>query len=91
MTPLQLLGVYSVSKTALLGLTKAAAKDLAPENIRVNCIAPGVVITKFSAGVSTSHCSFGIKTIGCYESLLLLVWWLWKSVLTFLQPTWARL
>ncbi|GFG38613.1 hypothetical protein Cfor_09219 [Coptotermes formosanus] len=70
--PLGLLGVYSVSKTALLGLTKAAAKDLAPENIRVNCIAPGVVITKFSAGVSTSHCSFGIKTIGCYESLLAL-------------------
>ncbi|KAH8270362.1 hypothetical protein KR018_008717 [Drosophila ironensis] len=45
---LQLLGAYSVSKTALIGLTKAAAKDLAPEGIRVNCLAPGVIKTKFS-------------------------------------------
>lgn len=57
----QLLGVYSVSKTALLGLTKAAAKDLASENIRVNCVAPGIVITKFSAAVSTSCCSLTIR------------------------------
>lgn len=49
--PIALLGVYSVSKTALLGLTKTAAKDLAPENIRVNCVAPGIVITKFSAAL----------------------------------------
>ncbi|XP_021935050.1 dehydrogenase/reductase SDR family member 4 isoform X2 [Zootermopsis nevadensis] len=52
--PLGLLGVYSVSKTALLGLTKAAAKDLASENIRVNCVAPGIVITKFSAALRES-------------------------------------
>jgi NAD(P)-dependent dehydrogenase (short-subunit alcohol dehydrogenase family) len=66
-----------VSKTALLGLTKAAAKDLAPENIRVNCVAPGIVITKFSAAVSISYCSLGIQTfISLNESLLLLVWWL---------------
>ncbi|EDW50559.1 dehydrogenase/reductase SDR family member 4 [Drosophila sechellia] len=44
----ELLGAYSVSKTALIGLTKAAAKDLAPEGIRVNCLAPGVIRTKFS-------------------------------------------
>uniref|UniRef100_B4N5H9 GK20583 n=1 Tax=Drosophila willistoni TaxID=7260 RepID=B4N5H9_DROWI len=44
----ELLGAYSVSKTALIGLTKAAAKDLAPEGIRVNCLAPGVIKTKFS-------------------------------------------
>ncbi|XP_005180869.2 dehydrogenase/reductase SDR family member 4 [Musca domestica] len=43
-----LLGAYSVSKTALIGLTKAAAKDLAPEGIRVNCLAPGIIKTKFS-------------------------------------------
>ncbi|KAF2899501.1 hypothetical protein ILUMI_06673 [Ignelater luminosus] len=46
--PMPLLGAYSVSKTALLGLTKAAATDLACENITVNCIAPGVVKTKFA-------------------------------------------
>lgn len=46
--PFSMLGAYSVSKTALFGLCQAAAVDLAPENIRVNCIAPGVIKTKFS-------------------------------------------
>lgn len=43
-----LIGAYSVSKTTLLGLTKAVSQQLAPENIRVNCIAPGIVETNFS-------------------------------------------
>lgn len=46
--PFPLLGAYSVSKTALFGLTKAAASDLAQHNIRVNCVAPGIIKTKFS-------------------------------------------
>lgn len=49
----QVLGAYSVSKTALFGLTKAAAQDLATENITVNCVAPGIIDTKFSSAVST--------------------------------------
>ncbi|MCR4771399.1 MAG: 3-oxoacyl-ACP reductase FabG [Oscillospiraceae bacterium] len=36
---------YSASKSATVGLTKALAKELAPSGIRVNCIAPGVVLT----------------------------------------------
>lgn len=43
-----LLGAYCVSKTALLGLTRAVAEQVAPLNIRVNCIAPGIIKTKFS-------------------------------------------
>ncbi|XP_003743672.1 dehydrogenase/reductase SDR family member 4 [Galendromus occidentalis] len=43
-----LLGAYSVSKTALLGLTRAAALQLAASKIRVNCVAPGIIKTKFS-------------------------------------------
>ncbi|XP_069702091.1 dehydrogenase/reductase SDR family member 4 isoform X2 [Periplaneta americana] len=52
--PLGLLGVYSVSKTALLGLTKVAARDVATDNIRVNCVAPGIVITRFSEALRQS-------------------------------------
>uniref|UniRef100_A0AAG5D701 Dehydrogenase/reductase SDR family member 4 n=1 Tax=Anopheles atroparvus TaxID=41427 RepID=A0AAG5D701_ANOAO len=52
--PFSLLGAYSVSKTALLGLTKAASQELAAENIRVNCIAPGVVQTKFAGALQES-------------------------------------
>lgn len=45
-------GAYSVSKTALFGLTKAAAVGCAKDNIRVNCVAPGIIETKFSKAVS---------------------------------------
>uniref|UniRef100_A0A8C8W0S6 Dehydrogenase/reductase SDR family member 2, mitochondrial-like n=1 Tax=Peromyscus maniculatus bairdii TaxID=230844 RepID=A0A8C8W0S6_PERMB len=44
----QELGAYNVSKTALLGLTRTLALELAPKNIRVNCLVPGVIKTDFS-------------------------------------------
>lgn len=48
-TPLLGLGPYNVSKTALLGLTKNLALELASKNIRVNCLAPGLIKTNFSS------------------------------------------
>lgn len=48
----QPLGVYSVSKTTLLGLTRALAGEVTNDNIRVNCVAPGIVATKFASVVS---------------------------------------
>nr|XP_011770529.1 dehydrogenase/reductase SDR family member 2, mitochondrial isoform X2 [Macaca nemestrina] len=42
------LGVYNVSKTALLALTRTPALELAPKDIRVNCLVPGVIKTDFS-------------------------------------------
>ncbi|XP_061080193.1 dehydrogenase/reductase SDR family member 4 [Conger conger] len=49
--PMPALGPYSVSKTALLGLTRALAPELASSNIRVNCVAPGVIKTRFSSAI----------------------------------------
>lgn len=46
--PSEFMGPYSVSKTALLGLTKALVPQLSRMNIRVNCIAPAVIKTRFS-------------------------------------------
>ena len=42
------LGVYSVSKAAVLMLTKVLAAELAGDAIRVNAIAPGLIETRFS-------------------------------------------
>ncbi|KAJ7313149.1 hypothetical protein JRQ81_004421 [Phrynocephalus forsythii] len=50
-SPFPALGPYNVSKTALLGLTRNLAFELRPRNIRVNCLAPGLIRTKFSSAL----------------------------------------
>lgn len=42
---------YSAAKGAVIALTKALAKELGPSGIRVNCVAPGVVLTDMCAGI----------------------------------------
>ena len=43
---------YSTSKAAIIGMTKALAKELGPSNIQVNCIAPGVIQTDMLNNIS---------------------------------------
>ena len=43
---------YSVTKAALIGMTKALAKELGPSGITVNAIAPGVIDTEMNGCLS---------------------------------------
>ena len=42
---------YSATKGAVIAMTKALAKELGPSGIRVNCVAPGVILTDMCASV----------------------------------------
>ncbi len=44
-------GIYSISKAAILSMTKAFAKELAPQGVRVNALLPGLTATKFAGAL----------------------------------------
>jgi len=43
---------YSASKAALIGLTKALAKEVSPSGVTVNCVCPGVIKSEMNARFS---------------------------------------
>jgi dehydrogenase/reductase SDR family protein 4 len=51
LSPQRGLGLYSVSKAALISLTKVMAAEWAADGIRANAICPGLIQTKFSAAL----------------------------------------
>jgi NAD(P)-dependent dehydrogenase (short-subunit alcohol dehydrogenase family) len=48
------LGAYSVSKAGIIMLTKVLAAELGPKGVRANCIAPGLVETRFADHLVTT-------------------------------------
>ena len=48
LTPSPMMGVYSMTKSAVIMLTKVIAKELGASNVRCNCICPGLTDTRFA-------------------------------------------
>jgi NAD(P)-dependent dehydrogenase (short-subunit alcohol dehydrogenase family) len=49
--PMQMQGIYSITKAAVVNMTRAFAKECAPFNIRCNALLPGLTKTKFAGAV----------------------------------------
>ena len=50
-SPAPMQGIYSITKAGVVAMTKAYAKELAPRNIRVNALLPGLTETKFTTAL----------------------------------------
>ncbi len=77
---------YVAGKHAVIGLTKAAAMDYAKQNIRVNAVAPGPILTERTAGAITSNqAMFAVPVgrIGNREEVASVVVWLCSELSSF--------
>ena len=70
------LGIYSMSKAALISLSKVMAKEWGDDNIRVNVICPGLIKTKFSEALWSNEKILGVmmkmqslKRVGTVEEI----------------------
>ena len=64
-TPLEGLGVYNISKAAVVMLTKVLAKEMGEKNIQVNTLAPDLIKTDFSKALWENEETYNqiVKTI----------------------------
>lgn len=65
---------YSAAKAAVIGLTKALAKETAPSGVTVNCVAPGVIQTPMNAHLSPEElrqlaCDTPVGRLGTPEDI----------------------
>ena len=72
---------YSAAKAAVIGFTKALAKELGPSGIQVNCVAPGVIDTQMNAHLSAQDMDalkedIPLMRIGTAEEAARLICWL---------------
>ena len=54
-SPALMQGIYSVTKAAVISMTKAFAKDCAPFGIRCNALLPGLTDTKFASALTSDE------------------------------------
>lgn len=72
---------YSASKAAVIGLTRALAKELGPSGIAVNCVAPGVIDTDMNRALTQEDLDVlreetPLGQIGTAEQIADAVWFL---------------
>ena len=58
------LGIYSVSKAALVSLTQVMAKEWGPKGVRANVVCPGLIETRFSQALWADPATLGRFTRG---------------------------
>ena len=71
---------YGASKAGLAGLTRVLAIELAPKNIRVNLVLPGLVITEMTAGLDEKArerlvADIPMRRTGTEDEIAEVIWW----------------
>lgn len=61
---------YAASKAGLVGLCKSLARELGPRNVRVNCVLPGFLETRMTAGLpdETINAALARHSLGCFNT-----------------------